>query len=207
MVYYLKYRTVERLNLGFSPTTFELLACSFRSASTIFTQVVMCRPGSDQVTDKLFDEITTLLESVAIFQSEVIISGDFNIHVDDLNDRHGRRLLDILDILDILDSFDMVQNISVLTHKGGHTLDLVITRQNSPPMGYRVDPPVYSDHGLTLCAFPPVNFAERRSILEAPGQRIVQTISVELSAVWHGMDSTDGSKAKSAGKKGGKFLE
>ena len=108
------------------------------------------------MTDKFFDEFTTLLESVAIFQSEVIISGDFNIHVDDTNDRHGRRLLDILD------SFDMVQNISVPTHKGGHTLDLVITRRNSPPMGFRVDPPVYSDHGLTLCAFPPVNIAVRR---------------------------------------------
>ena len=147
--------TGKRLNLGFSPTTFELLACSCRSASTIFTQVIIYRPGSDQVTDKFYDEITTLLESVATFQSEVIISGDFNIHVDDSNDRHGRRLLDILD------SFDMVQIISAPTHKGGHTLDLIITRRNSPPRGFRVDPPVYSDHGLTLCAFPPVNFAVR----------------------------------------------
>ena len=53
----------------------------------------------------------------------------------------------------------MVQNITGSRHKGGPTLDLVITRRNSPPTGYRVDPPVYSDHSLLLCAFPPMNFA------------------------------------------------
>ena len=57
-----------------------------------------------------------------------------------------------------IDSFDMVQNITGSTHKGGHTLDLVITRRNSPPTNYRGDPPVYSDHSLVLCAFPPMNF-------------------------------------------------
>ena len=143
----------KRLNLGFSPTTFELLACSLRSSSIIYTQVVIYLPGSEQVTDRFFDEITTLLEIVATFQSQVVISGDFNIHVDDPNDRHGHHFLEILD------SFDMVQNITGSTHKGGHTLDFVITRRNSPPTGYRVDPPVYSDHSLVLCAFPPMNFA------------------------------------------------
>ena len=143
----------KRLNLGFSPTTFELLACSLRLSSIIYTQVVIYRPGSEQVTDRFFDEITTLLEIVATFQSQVVISGDFNIHVDDPNDRQGHHLLEILD------SFDMVQDITGSTHKGDHTLDLVITRRNSPPAGYRVDPPVYSDHSLVLCAFPPMNFA------------------------------------------------
>ena len=62
----------KRLNLGFSPTTFEVLACSLCSSSIIFTD-----PGGG----RFFDEITTLLEFVATFQSQVVISGDFNIHV------------------------------------------------------------------------------------------------------------------------------
>ena len=152
-IFYSDRFSEKRLNLGFSPTTFEVLACSLRSSSIIYTRVVIYRPGSGQVTDTSFDEITTLLETVATFQSQVVISGDFNIHVDDLNDLHGHHLLQILD------SFDMVQNITGSTHKGGHTLDLVITRRNSPPTGYRVDQPVYSDHSLVLCAFSPMNFA------------------------------------------------
>ena len=104
------------------------------------------------MTDRFFDEITTLLEFVATFQSQVVISGDFKIHVDDPNDRHGHHLLVILD------SLDMVQNITGSTHNGGHTLDLVITRRNFPPTGYGVGPPVYSDHGLVICAFPPVKW-------------------------------------------------
>ena len=78
----------------FSGTTFEMLACSLRSSSIIYTQVVIYRPGSEQVTDRFFDEITTLLEIVATFQSQVVISGDFNIHVDDPNDRHGHHAQD-----------------------------------------------------------------------------------------------------------------
>ena len=107
------------------------------------------------MTNRFYDEITTLLKFVATFQSQVVISGDFDIHVDDPNDRHEHRLLEILD------SFDMVQNITDSTHKGCHALDFVITCRNSSPTGYRVDPPVYSDHGVVFCASPPVNFAAR----------------------------------------------
>ena len=56
-IFYRDRFTGKRLNIGFSPTTFELLVCSFRSASTILTQVVIYRPGSDQVTDKFFRRI------------------------------------------------------------------------------------------------------------------------------------------------------
>ena len=170
----------KRLNLGFSPTTFELLACSLRSSSIIYTQVVIYRPGSEQVTDRFFDEITTLLEIVATFQSQVVISGDFNIHVDDPNDRHGHHLLEILD------SFGT-------EHHRFNT-------QRRPYAGSRHHPPEFPTNGLRrgptslfgprsgalcvlFCEFCRTPQNKKRSALEAPGQGLVSKIPAEFPAM------------------------
>jgi len=48
--------------------------------------------------------------------------GDFNVHVDDGSEARSAAFLDILN------SFALTQHIQQATHVGGHTLDLVITR-------------------------------------------------------------------------------
>ena len=48
--------------------------------------------------------------------------GDFNIHVDSINDPEGTSLKSLFDC------FDLVQHVNGTTHKDGHTLDLVISR-------------------------------------------------------------------------------
>jgi len=104
-------------------------------------------------TAEFFSKFTSLLEIIATYQSQIVLSGDFNVHVDDPNDRHGRQLLELLEI------FDLRQNIQQSTHRDGHTLDLIITRHDVIPTQVRVDPPVYSDHGLVSCCLPSVSFA------------------------------------------------
>jgi len=143
----------RRMDLGFLPSTFEVLACSLRSASTSLIHVVVYRPGSQPITAQFFSDLTTLLETVATYQSQVVLSGDFNVHVDDRSDPHAVQLLELLDM------FDLRQSVQHPTHKCGHTLDLIITRQDVVPSDMRVDPPVYSDHSLVSCRFPTVCFA------------------------------------------------
>ena len=106
------------------------------------------------MTDKFFDEFTTLLESVAIFQIEVIISGDFYIHVDDTNDRYGRRLLEILD------SFDMVQNISVPTTRVATHWMLLSPDEIRPSRDFAS---IHTSTPITVSPrrLPPGNFAVR----------------------------------------------
>ena len=55
----------------------------------------------------------------------LIITGDFNIHVDNPTHPHPHAFLDLLD------SHHLTQHVHFPTHKRGHTLDLLITRSNS----------------------------------------------------------------------------
>ena len=65
-----------------------------------------------------------MLEVVATFRSQVIVTGDFNVHVNDPTDRHANRLAELLT------TFDMRQAVTQPTHTDGNTLDLVITKSD-----------------------------------------------------------------------------
>ena len=75
------------------------------------------------MTDFL-SEFQSLLEYLISSPSEIVIMGDFNIHVDVAN--HCS-----LAFLDMLEGFDMRQLITFPTHNKGHILDVLITRSDS----------------------------------------------------------------------------
>ena len=54
----------------------------------------------------------------------LLITGDFNIHVDKPEDPAAAKFLSLLQ------SFGLVQHVTVPTHVAGHTLDLVIPRED-----------------------------------------------------------------------------
>jgi len=111
---------VEKITLDVKPTTFEVLCCSLRSASVTFVHLVIYRPGTKPATDGFFDELIALLEIVGTFRNELVVTGDFNIDVNDATDWRSWRLVEILE------SFNLVQAVSDPTHWQGNTLDLVI---------------------------------------------------------------------------------
>src|SRR5271155_5102023 len=85
--------------------------------------------------------MSSLLENLASSNSEVLITGDFNIHVDILSDPFSKSFSNLLE------TFDLKQHITFSTHDRGHTLDLLITRKNStiiPDINYTI--PGISDH-------------------------------------------------------------
>ena len=57
------------------------------------------------------------------WQAYTIITGDFNFHLNKPNDTRASRFQDILEM------FDLIQHVTVPTHKDGNTLDLVITHR------------------------------------------------------------------------------
>ena len=138
--------------------SFELLACHLVAASSKLVLVTVYRPSSHAVTEIFLEEFTSLLELLSTFSSNVVIVGDFNIHVDDVTDATALRFLDLLD------AFGFIQHIKVATHNCGHTLDLVITQAAYNPTHVNVDSPVISDHGLVTCCLPlprPLPVAQR----------------------------------------------
>ena len=77
----------------------------------------------------------------------MLITGDFNVHIDVPDDP------DTVKLLDLLESFGLHQHVTVPMHKFGHTLDLIITQQsehivNDSPWGNRF----ISDHSSVVCS-------------------------------------------------------
>jgi len=133
----------KRLTFAAQPTTCEVLGCTSQSASLSAVYIVIYRPGSQVVSELFFEELTSLLETVATYRCRIIVRGDFNIHVNDRLDRHSQRLAAIIE------SFDLSQVVSGPTHRDGNTLDLVLTRRDCQPISCDVQPTgMMSDHSL-----------------------------------------------------------
>ena len=121
----------------------QVLELSLTIYSKKYTLVVIYR---SEPTNKhwytmstFFKEMNKLLAHYNMFKNEVIIMGDFNIHVNKENDRNAQKFQEILD------TFNLVQHIKEPTHKHGNTLDLLITRKNTKMIDFSVNSQL-SDH-------------------------------------------------------------
>ena len=68
-------------------------------------------------------EWSSYIEQFVAVQEELLIVGDFNIHVDYSNNESQ--------VPDILNATGLTQHVTSPTHQKRHTLDLVITREQS----------------------------------------------------------------------------
>jgi hypothetical protein len=107
-------------------------------------------PYSDFLT-----EFSDFISNLVLEWDNIIIVGDFNIHVDDCNDSLSKAFCSLLD------GVGFTQNVREPTHKHKHTLDLVLTygieAQNVEVLPQN---PLLSDHflitfNLTLKDYPP----------------------------------------------------
>ena len=105
------------------------------------------RPGSDPLTPKFFNELSTVFEQLVSYSCPVVVCGDFNVHFDLRDDGNAVRLRDTLQ------SFGFVQHVTEPTHARGHTLDLVITRGETDVLSLRVGA-LISDHALIRFVLP-----------------------------------------------------
>ena len=80
----------------------------------------------------------------------LVISGDFNFHLDDLRDNDAKKFMDLLE------TFSLSQHVSGPTHLSGHTLDLIITRSSDDVVlaSPKATVPI-SDHFIIQC---PIGF-------------------------------------------------
>ena len=108
--------------LGACPTSFEVTAARVTVGVKPYTVVVIYRPGSDDVTQTFFDELSDLLDRVVITNDELFIVGDLNVHLERPDDVDAQRLRDLLECYDL-----EVRN-SEPTHNLGGQLDVVVSR-------------------------------------------------------------------------------
>ena len=92
--------------------------------------VIIYRPPYSQahpITARVFfEEFASYLKSIILSAESLILTGDFNFHVDVADDPEARVFLDLLT------SMGLKQHVTVSTHISGHTLDLVITCEYDP---------------------------------------------------------------------------
>ena len=141
-------RPVKTIDLHFAATTFEYVCMSITTPNVPVTIVVVYRPGSSAPDASFFGEFTTILESLATFNSQLVILGDLNVHLEDPGDGA------CVTLNGILDSFSLVQQVNSPTHSAGGLLDVIIKRSDCTISNLRVDPPTISDHGLISCDIP-----------------------------------------------------
>ena len=119
---------------------FELLDCCIKINKISTRVVVVYRPpivGNIQY-EEFAREWSLYLERFIEVQEELLIVGDFNIHVDTVNSLSDS-------FTNILDANGLKQHVDQPTHRKGHTLDLVITRDTS---GLLRSAPVISISGV-----------------------------------------------------------
>lgn len=95
---------------------------------------------------RLLYPLENFLTILSLVPSELLlISGDFNIHVDVPTDADGIRFRDLSD------SMRLLQHVKRLTRFHGHTFDLLITRQSDDIITEEPETERYfSDHAVVL---------------------------------------------------------
>ena len=118
-----------------SYSSFEFHAFVF-SSPPIFC-ITVYRPPHHSTS--FISEFSELLSTIHATYNRILITGDFNLHIDNISDPLSREFLNLLNCM------DFNQRVTQPTHNRGHTLDLVITYGLSTGVSSVVDLAV-SDH-------------------------------------------------------------
>ncbi len=130
--------------------SFEHMQVSITASKAHINLLIIYRPPPSTknrlTVDQFFHEFGTLLEEVTISPGKLLIMGDFNFHIDDINNTHARKFSNMLEL------FNLHQHVKEGTHNSGHILDLVITRSSDSMVNniHNFNPQI-SDHEAIIC--------------------------------------------------------
>ena len=93
---------------------------------------------------EFFDDFSKLIAAYYCNNHELLITGDFNFHM------NKPYLPNVLRFSEVLDTFGLAQHIREPTHVGGNTLDLIITREGSKLLKECKVDELLSDHNAIL---------------------------------------------------------
>ena len=102
-------------------SSFEHAIWNIQIGPTVYTIIGIYHPPQGMDPKVSNANLTDLLSHVIPKHRDIIIMGDFNIHINDLEDRDAQILNDTLN------AFNLRQHVNIPTHNLGHTIDLIIT--------------------------------------------------------------------------------
>ena len=130
--------------------TFESTSILLHSGGRSLRLLVVYRPPRSTKNPHAFSEFLLefidMVDGVLLDQPNLLIVGDFNVHVDDPSCDDAAALLDSLAAL------GLAQHVSGATHSRGHTLDLIISRSDDNLVdSVKMDDLGVSDHLAVTC--------------------------------------------------------
>lgn len=99
-------------------SSFETICGRVSDGRICFNILNIYRPPGTSTL--FFEQFQDVLSHMASLPHDLVVLGDFNLHVDTSSSQTSQ-------FLDILASFDLQQNVDFPTHIHGHALDLIIT--------------------------------------------------------------------------------
>ncbi|XP_072039764.1 uncharacterized protein [Amphiura filiformis] len=97
-------------------------------------------------TSEFLDEFEVFLGDISLLPGKVLLTGDFNIHMDEPEKSEVKRFT-----CSILDA-GLEQSVNVPTHKDGHTIDLLIAHpEDNLIVEWKVTDTLLSDHFFVGC--------------------------------------------------------
>ena len=114
------------------------------------TIMAICRPPysiiNQATIQSFFEEFTEWMATKSNEYSNIIVLGDFNIHINNDQDVDANRFIDIMVAL------GLQQHVSFTMHKCGNTLDHIYTELGSTVIiNYCREGPILSDHIAVKC--------------------------------------------------------
>ena len=127
------------------------------------------------------DNFLDVLESLLLEKYGLIISGDFNLHVNDISDA------DAVFFLEAITALGLSQHVKSPTHNKGNTLDLIITEESTQVKVTRCVPLDFiSDHRLVACE---LNIKKEHSVKnEITTNKLVSNASHVIRLEWNDTD-------------------
>ena len=107
--------------IGHFPS-FEYMECTMKHPQSLCLCVVYRAPRHP--TSQFLTEFPEILETISAYNGHILITGDFNFHMENAEDCHATELKSLLT------SFNLTQHVTQETHRGGGILDLVISRMD-----------------------------------------------------------------------------
>ena len=131
-------------NYNIDYLTFESLHAEITCNSRSLRLVNIYRPerdvGGKHVNFSSFlQEFERLIVNYLLHPSDIILTGDFNIHMDNTSNNYSNQFKDLLS------AYGLIQHTTAPTHRYGHCLDLMITRENTLISNITIHPGL-SDH-------------------------------------------------------------
>ena len=106
------------------PSTFEYVCARVTAGRFKAIVTTIYRPGSEGVEQKFFDELSSLLDCVAVYLEPIFVVGDFNVRLDCATNPNTRQFNELLA------SRGLSVRPTSTTHRDGGTIDAVIVRDD-----------------------------------------------------------------------------